>query len=40
MMSDFEVSLGEAASPNDFYVKLLGPASSMLLCDVTSEVMV
>jgi len=28
MMSDFEVSLGEAASPNDFYVKFLGPKNS------------
>jgi len=29
MMSDYEVSLGEAASPNDFYVKFLGPKSSL-----------
>lgn len=28
MMSDFEVSLGESSSPNDFYVKLLGPKGS------------
>jgi ubiquitin-conjugating enzyme E2 H len=28
MMSDYEVSLGEAASPNDFYVKFYGPKNS------------
>jgi hypothetical protein len=31
MMSDFEVQLGEAQSPSDFYVRFPGPKDSPVL---------